>query len=73
MKILKEYKKLHHVYRVVSEALRIAGKYARENLPAEVPTDPDYLAILANGQERDPDGHEYVAKWLAMAEKNLEA
>ena len=65
------YKSLMRKYLVVCRALRLAGKYARANLPAEVPTDMNYLSILVNGAERDPNGKEYVEKWLYDAEQEL--
>lgn len=71
MDIIAEYKKIVKKYCVVSQALRIAGRYARENIPAEIPSDMEYLTILANGAARDPNGIEYVEKWLAMAEQEL--
>lgn len=65
------WKSLMRKYTVVCRALRIAGKYARTNLPMEVPTDKEYLLILCNGDERDPNGIEYVEKWLYDAEQEL--
>ena len=58
-------------YQIVCDALRIAAKYARENVPAEVPTDMEYLTILAGGAARDPEGKEYLEKWLYEAEQKL--
>jgi hypothetical protein len=62
--------------RVLINALLIAGKYARDNLPAELPYNDenfqDYLSIIVNGANRDPEGKEFAALWLQMAkEKNL--
>lgn len=65
------WKDLLRKYTVVCRALRLAGQYARTNLPAEVPTDMNYLHILVNGAERDPNGTEYVEKWLYDAEQEL--
>lgn len=70
---LKGYKDLYRKFMVVSNALRIAAKYARENIPAEVPTDVEYLTILAGGAERDPEGKEYLEKWLYEAEQKLKS
>lgn len=62
--------------RVLINALLIAGKYARDNLPAELPYNDencqDYLSIIVNGTNRDPEGKEFANLWLNIAEqKNL--
>lgn len=67
----KNYNDLYRKFMVITNALRIAAKYARENIPAEVPTDKDYLLILAGGAERDPEGKEYLEKWLHEAEQKV--
>lgn len=67
----KNYNDLYRKFMVITNALRIAAKYARENIPAEVPTDKDYLMILAGGAERDPEGKEYLEKWLYEAEQKV--
>ena len=67
----KNYNDLYRKFMVITNALRIAAKYARENIPAEVPTDKDYLLILAGGAERDPEGKEYLEKWLYEAEQKV--
>ena len=69
----KNYNDLYRKFMVVTNALRIAAKYARENIPAEVPADMEYLAILAGGAERDPEGKEYLEKWLYEAEQKLKS
>ena len=77
MKDVEKYiELLEHNNRVLIDALLIAGKYARINLPAELPYNDenfqDYLSIIVNGSNRDPEGKEFVALWLQMAkEKNL--
>lgn len=68
----KNYNDLYRKFMVITNALRIAAKYARENIPAEIPTDKDYLLILAGGAERDPEGKEYLEKWLYEAERKVE-
>lgn len=67
----KNYNDLYRKFMVISNALRIAAKYARDNIPAEVPADLEYLAILAGGAERDPEGKEYLEKWLCEAEQKV--
>lgn len=67
----KNYNDLYRKFMVISNALRIAAKYARDNIPAEVPADLEYLAILAGGAERDPEGKEYLEKWLYEAEQKV--
>lgn len=67
----KNYNDLYRKFMVITNALRIAAKYARENIPAEVPTDKDYLLILAGGAKRDPEGKEYLEKWLYEAEQKV--
>lgn len=67
----KNYNDLYRKFMVITNALRIAAKYARENIPAEIPTDGDYLLILAGGAERDPEGKEYLEKWLYEAEQKV--
>lgn len=67
---------LEHNNRVLIDALLIAGKYARINLPAELPYDDenfqDYIPIIINGSNRDPEGKEFANLWLHLAEqKNL--
>ena len=69
----KNYNDLYRKFMVVTNALRVAAKYARENIPAEVPADREYLTILAGGAERDPEGKEYLEKWLYEAEQKLKS
>ena len=77
MKDVEKYiELLEHNNRVLIDALLIAGKYARINLPAELPYNDenfqDYLSIIVNGSNRDPEGKEFANLWLQMAkEKNL--
>lgn len=54
---------------ILQTALRIAGKYAREHIPAEL--DTNYLEELVDG-DSDPNGKRYVQKWLIMALNELE-
>ena len=65
--IVKEEIKLNKE-EVLIKALYIAGKYARENIPAEI--NYDYINELVNG-ENDPQGLKYIIKWLTMAENEL--
>lgn len=67
----QNYNNLYRKFMVVTNALRIAAKYARDNIPAEVPTDLEYLTILAGGEKRDPEGKEYLEKWLHDAEQKV--
>ena len=59
--------------RVLINALLIAGKYARDNLPAELPYNDenfqDYLSIIVNGANRDPEGKEFANLWLSLAQQ----
>lgn len=54
------------------EALLIAGKYAREYLPTEIPKDMNYVGIYAQGSIRDPQGLEFVDYWMRVAQKRLQ-
>jgi hypothetical protein len=51
-------------------ALKIAGKYAREYLPAEMPNDVEYIRAMIDGS-KDPEGDNFVSVWImkAMREK----
>ena len=77
MKDVEKYiELLEHNNRVLIDALLIAGKYARINLPAELPYNDenfqDYLSIIVNGFNRDPEGKEFANLWLNLAQqKNL--
>ena len=77
MDYVKAFEDLQWRYAVVCQALRIAGKYSRTNLPAEMVVnadgsmDKEYLTILVNGSGRDPEGKEYLEKWLHDAEQEL--
>lgn len=71
VEVLEKYTELYRRYQVVCKALRIAGKYTRVNLPMEVPEDKEYLLILAGGGDRDPEGKEYIEKWLYDAEQEI--
>ena len=77
MKDVEKYiELLEHNNRVLIDALLIAGKYARINLPAELPYNDenfqDYLSIIVNGSNRDPEGKEFANLWLNLAQqKNL--
>ena len=59
--------------RVLVNALLIAGKYARNNLPAELPYNDenfqDYLSIIVSGNNRDPEGKEFASLWLDLAQQ----
>lgn len=65
----KREKKLIALVTDLAEALKIAGKYARDNPPPEIPTDKTYFSILAGGVLRDPDGIEYIDYWLNLSHK----
>lgn len=51
---------------VLQEALRIAAKYARENLPAEMPKDINYVQCIVDGQS-DPTGERFLNYWIMKA------
>lgn len=52
------------------KALLIAGQYARDWLPPEIPKEhySDYLNIMTGGSARDPQGREFVEFWLKLAQ-----
>lgn len=70
-KLNEEIKDLLNRIDTFQKALFIAGQYARDWLPAEVPKEhyDDYLKIICGGNERDPEGREFVAYWLSLANK----
>lgn len=57
---------------VLRKALRLAGKYCRDNIPATFPNDPRFSSIIAGGNIRDPEGTEYIALFLQDSLKQLE-
>ena len=64
-----ENEALHQTIDTLQKALFIAGQYARDWLPAEVPKEhyEDYLRIMTGGSYRDPKGVEFVEFWLKLA------
>ena len=74
MKNVEKYiEYLEQKNRVLVNALLIAGKYARNNLPAELPYNDenfqDYLSIIVNGINRDPEGKEFANLWFGLAKQ----
>ena len=61
---------LHQTIDTLQKALFIAGRYARDWLPAEVPKEhyEDYLRIMTGGAFRDPKGAEFIEFWLKLAQ-----
>lgn len=64
-----ENEALHQTIDTLQKALFIAGQYARDWLPSEVPKEhyEDYLRIMTGGFYRDPKGSEFVEFWLKLA------
>lgn len=64
-----ENEALHQTIDTLQKALFIAGQYARDWLPSEVPKEhyEDYLRIMTGGSYRDPKGSEFVEFWLKLA------
>lgn len=65
-----ENEALHQTIDTLQKALFIAGQYARDWLPSEVPKEhyEDYLRIMTSGSYRDPKGTEFVEFWLKLAQ-----
>lgn len=65
-----ENEALHQTINTLQKALFIAGQYARDWLPAEVPKEhyEDYLRIMTGGSFRDPEGAEFIEFWLKLAQ-----
>ena len=61
---------LHQTIDTLQKALFIAGQYARDWLPPEVPKEhyEDYLRIMTGGSYRDPKGVEFIEFWLKLAQ-----
>jgi hypothetical protein len=68
--LLSTIKELKQQKQQLLDALLIAGKYARENLPAAFPSDSYYANIYANGTNRDPEGREFANYWFHLARKD---
>ena len=51
---------------VLQEALRIDAQYARDNLPAKMPKDMNYVQCIADGQS-DPIGERFLNYWIMKA------
>lgn len=51
---------------VLQEALRIAAQYARDNLPAKMPKDMNYVQCIVDGQS-DPIGERFLNYWITKA------
>ena len=65
---------LEHDRTLLLKALEIAGQYARNNLPAGLPDGEDfstYVSIYADGNNRDPEGKEFVGFWAHKAKEIL--
>lgn len=65
-----ENEALHQTINTLQKALFIAGQYARDWLPPEVPKEhyEDYLRIMTGGSYRDPKGAEFIEFWLKLAQ-----
>lgn len=65
-----ENEALHQTIDTLQKALFIAGQYARDWLPSEVPKEhyEDYLRIMTCGSYRDPKGSEFIEFWLKLAQ-----
>lgn len=53
---------------ILLKALRIAGKYARDNPPTVL--NPDYMNCLIGGKD-DIDGFLYIDKWINQAVQEI--
>ena len=53
------------------EALLIASKYARQHPPDSLPNDTNYIAIYADGDNRDPEGFDFLDYWMRLAQAKL--
>ena len=77
MEYLEKYiELLEYDNRILIDALLIAGKYTRINLPVGLLYNDenfqDYISIIVKGFNKDPEGKEFVNLWLDMVEqKNL--
>ncbi len=60
---------------VLYDALKLAGKWIRNNPPADFPEEDSdiHFRIIAGGIIRDPDGKEYVNYFIDKAIKNKES
>ena len=71
--VLVYIEKLEKDRELLLQALLIGAQYARTNLPAELPYNDeyfnDYLNIIVNGTQRDPEGREFANLWLSIAQE----
>lgn len=63
-------KSLERKNRLLSLALQEAGKYARENLPANLPNEIEYTMAIV-GEANDIAGKRFIQVWLAKASKKI--
>lgn len=74
--VLVYIEKLEKDRELLLQALLIGAQYARTNLPAELPYNDehfnDYLNIIVNGTQRDPEGREFANLWLSIAQEKSE-
>lgn len=53
--------------RILQEALKIAGQYARDNLPADI--NFEYIDCIVD-EKSDPSGTRFIEHWLKKAFDN---
>ena len=71
--LIEELERVNREKQLIFDALLIASQYARNNLPAEIPWDneraSDYITIIVNGTNRDPEGKEFANLWFGLAKQ----
>ena len=60
---MTDEKKIH----ILQEALKIAGQYARDNLPTDI--NFEYINCIIDGAS-DPSGTKFIEHWLEKAINN---
>lgn len=65
--------KLEKEKALLLKALKIAGKYARQNPPGAFPEEDfsDFVSVLCGGAN-DPEGQKFTTWWLMQAKAKLQ-
>lgn len=57
---------------LMKRALAKMGKFIRENPPGELPDDIKMISLFIGGEERDPEGYEFLNYFLSEAKKDMD-
>lgn len=57
---------------LMKRALAKMGKFIRENPPGCLPDDIEILSLFIGGENRDPEGYEFLNYFLSKAKEDMD-